>query len=114
MTRDLKDVSKSVHTRLLNLARKTGRPFADLFRLYAMERFLYRLSQSPHVKNFVLKGGLMLRVWDASSIRPTKDVDLLGRTEIRLKTWRASSRRSAVRRSSPTASGSLLQVSPAR
>jgi predicted nucleotidyltransferase component of viral defense system len=81
LTRDLKDVSKSVHTRLLNLARKNGRPFSDLFRLYAMERFLYRLSLSPHAKKFVLKGGLMLRVWDASSVRPTKDMDLLGHTE---------------------------------
>ncbi len=81
MTRPLKDVSKSVHTRLLNLAKETGRPFADLFRLYAMERFLYRLSRSTHAQKFVLKGGLMLRVWDASSLRPTKDVDLLGRTE---------------------------------
>ena len=80
MTRQIKDVPKSVHTRLLNLARKTGRPFGDLFRLYSMERFLYRLSCSPHAAKFVLKGGLMLRVWDASTVRPTKDMDLLGRT----------------------------------
>lgn len=81
MTRELKDVSKSVHTRLLNLAKKTGRPFADLFRLYTMERFLYRLSQSRHASTFVLKGGLLLGVWNASLVRPTKDMDLLGRTQ---------------------------------
>lgn len=81
MTRPLKDVSKSVHTRLLNLAKKTGRPFAELFRLYAMERFLYRLSKSPHVDKFILKGGLMIRVWDPDNVRPTKDIDLLGQTQ---------------------------------
>lgn len=42
---------------------------------------LYRLAQSKHSKEFVLKGGLMLRVWKAPVTRPTKDVDLLGRTK---------------------------------
>jgi Nucleotidyl transferase AbiEii toxin, Type IV TA system len=45
-----------------------------------MERFLYRLSQSPYAKQFVLKGGLMLRVWNASESRPTMDIDMLGKT----------------------------------
>lgn len=40
-----------------------------------MERFLYRLSHSKHEK-----GGLMLRVWQAPVSRPTRDLDLLGRT----------------------------------
>ena len=44
-----------------------------------MERFLYRLSQSAHAEQFVLKGALMLRVWRASEFRPTMDIDLLGR-----------------------------------
>ncbi len=81
MTRALKDVSSSVHQRLLNLAKKTGRPFNELLQLYAMERFLYRLSVSKHSAHFILKGGLMLRVWNAPVTRPTKDVDLLGRTK---------------------------------
>ncbi len=45
-----------------------------------MERFLYRLSQSHHANRFVLKGALMLRIWQAPQIRPTMDIDLLGRT----------------------------------
>lgn len=81
MTRPIKDLAKSVHTRLLNLAKQTGRPFNEVLQLYAMERFLYRLSVSGHSKHFVLKGGLMLRVWKAPVTRPTKDVDLLGRTK---------------------------------
>lgn len=46
-----------------------------------MERFLYRLCQSPHADVFVLKGALLLRVWNAPSVRPTMDIDLLGRTD---------------------------------
>ncbi len=80
MSGELKNFSRSVHDRLLNLARETERPFSELFQLYAMERFLFRLASSRHASNFVLKGGLMLRVWDAPISRPTKDVDLLGRT----------------------------------
>ena len=45
-----------------------------------MERFLYRLSMSPYVERFFLKGGLMLRVWDSMSHRATMDIDLLART----------------------------------
>ena len=45
-----------------------------------MERFLYRLSQSIHVNRFILKGALMLRVWRSPELRPTMDIDMLGRT----------------------------------
>jgi predicted nucleotidyltransferase component of viral defense system len=43
-----------------------------------MERFLFRLSRSPHGEKFVLKGALMLSLWKVSRTRPTKDIDLLG------------------------------------
>ena len=46
-----------------------------------MERFLYRLSTTPHRARFVLKGALMLHVWDAPLARATKDLDLLGHLE---------------------------------
>jgi hypothetical protein len=45
---------------------------------YAVERFLYRLSRSPHADQFVLKGALLLLVWLGETIRPTRDADLLG------------------------------------
>lgn len=45
-----------------------------------MERFLYRLSASEYVDRFVLKGALLLRVWEAPFVRPTMDIDMLGRT----------------------------------
>jgi hypothetical protein len=43
-----------------------------------MERFLYRVSRSPHRERFVLKGALMLQRWSGSSTRSTKDIDFLG------------------------------------
>ena len=46
-----------------------------------MERLLYRLSKSPHRERFVLKGALMLHVWEAPLARATRDVDLLGRLD---------------------------------
>jgi len=44
-----------------------------------MERFLYRLSASPHADKFILKGALMLAAWESPQSRPTMDIDLLGR-----------------------------------
>lgn len=78
MKRSLKDVAASVHQRLLNKARETGRPFNELLQYYVMERFLYRMSKSSHSDQFVLKGALMLNAWRAPVLRPTRDIDLLG------------------------------------
>ena len=58
-------------------ARETGRPFGELLQYFAMERFLYRLSKSRYADHFVLKGALMLNVWQAPLTRPTMDIDLL-------------------------------------
>jgi hypothetical protein len=71
----------SVRQRLLNHAKANGRPFAEVLQYYAMERFLYRLSVSPHVEAFTLKGALLLTAWQAPISRPTMDIDLLGRTD---------------------------------
>ncbi len=45
-----------------------------------MERFLYRLSQSKHAERFILKGALMLRALRSPELRPTMDIDMLGKT----------------------------------
>lgn len=79
--RKLKEIDASVRQRLLNQARESGRPFGEMVQYFAMERFLYRLSKSPHANKFVLKGALMLSVWKAPMSRPTMDVDVLGRTD---------------------------------
>lgn len=76
----IKNLAASVHQRLLDKARQTGRPFNELLQYFAMERFLYRLSKSKYAKNFVLKGALMLNVWERVSLpRPTLDIDVLAK-----------------------------------
>ena len=75
-----RNVAASVRQRLLNRARSDQRPFNELLQYFAMERFLYRLSQSTHADRFILKGALMLQVWRSPEFRPTMDIDLLGRT----------------------------------
>lgn len=76
--RDLKNVAASVRQRLLNAARESGRPFDEILQYFAMERFLFRLSVSPHGESFVLKGGLLLAAWYTAPTRATRDIDLLG------------------------------------
>ena len=78
--RALTNLPASVHQLLSNKARQTHRPFNELLQYYAMERFLYRLSQSNHSARFILKGALMFTAWKLDSYRPTKDIDLLGKT----------------------------------
>ena len=75
-----RNIPASVRQRLLNQAKSDRRPFNELLQYYAMERFLYRLSQSSHTDRFILKGALMLRVWRSPEVRPTMDIDMLGRT----------------------------------
>jgi len=75
-----RNIAASIRQRLLEQARQSNRPFQELLQYYAMERFLYRLSQSQHSDRFILKGALMLRIWHASQSRPTRDIDMLGIT----------------------------------
>lgn len=75
-----RNTAASVRQRLLNRARSDRRPFNELLQYYAMERFLFRLSQSAHADRFILKGALMLSAWRSAELRPTMDIDLLGRT----------------------------------
>lgn len=77
MTGGKANLAASIHQRLLNEARRTARPFSELLQYFAMERFLYRLSCSPHASRLMLKGGLMLASWRVAITRPTKDIDLL-------------------------------------
>ena len=76
----IKNIGASVHQRLKNAAKDSGRAFNDLAQYYALERWLYRLSKSQHSESFVLKGALMLVAWRAPILRATRDIDLLART----------------------------------
>lgn len=65
-----RDMAASVKSRLLQSARACGEEFQGILTRYAIERFLYRLSRSPHRESFVVKGAnlfLLSRQWWASS-----------------------------------------------
>ena len=79
MTNKPKDMAASVQARLNNLARDQGRTYQELLQYYAIERFLYRLSQSPYRNRFALKGGVVFFAWGIPLRRPTRDIDLHGR-----------------------------------
>jgi len=78
MSRNIENIAASVHQRLLNKAKESARPFNELLQHFAIERFIYRLSKSPHADKFILKGALMFSVWNVPSSRPTMDIDFLG------------------------------------
>lgn len=82
---NVSNVPASVRNRLLNKSRELNHPFLEILQYYAMERFLYRLSISPHAPKFFLKGALMFKVWNTTSYRPTMDIDLLGKTDNSVK-----------------------------
>lgn len=77
-----KNMASSVRQRLLDGARSRGEEFNLVLTRYAIERLLYRLSQSPHRDRFVLKGAALYVVWAKESktlgYRPTRDLDLWG------------------------------------
>jgi len=74
----LKNLSTSVHSRLLNLARSSGRDFNELCLRYSVERFLARLAASIHAERFILKGAMLYIPWKLDDKRTTMDLDLLG------------------------------------
>lgn len=76
--RQAANLSASVRQRLLNLSRQRKEDFNLILSLYAIERLLYRLAQSPYADQYVLKGAVLFAVWTGHMHRPTRDLDLLG------------------------------------
>ena len=73
-----RNMAASVKGRLLQNARAHGEEFQSVLTRYAIERFLYRLSRSPHRESFVVKGANLFLLWMGAAHRPTRDLDLLG------------------------------------
>lgn len=71
----------SIRQRLMNLARENGEAFDFVLARYGIERFLYRLSISKNADCFVLKGSMLFHVWNRKMHRPTRDLDLLLKTD---------------------------------
>ena len=74
----IKDLAASVRARLLNIAKAQGVDFNQVLVRFALERILYRLSQSAHADHFLLKGALLFTIWYDMPHRTTRDADLLG------------------------------------
>lgn len=78
MAKENRNIGASVRARLLRIARQRGQLFELVLTRYAIERLLYRLSQSAHADRFVLKGAMLLMTWFDEPFRGTRDLDLLG------------------------------------
>jgi predicted nucleotidyltransferase component of viral defense system len=78
MSNPREGLARSVQVRLARHAREIGADPNLVLTRYAVERFLYRLSRSPHAERFVLKGALLMLVWLGEGLRPTSDADVLG------------------------------------
>lgn len=78
MKAPIRNMAASVRARLSSLARVRNEDFQLVLERYAAERFLYRLSLSPHRDNFVLKGATLFSIWSNASYRATRDLDFTG------------------------------------
>lgn len=78
MAKEIKNLGASVRARLLKLSKENGQGFDLVLTRFALERLLFRLSQSPHADRFVLKGAMLMMSWFDDPHRGTRDLDLLG------------------------------------
>ena len=72
------NLGASIRARLLNKAKVDGVDFNQILVRFALERFLYRISQSAHSEFYVLKGALLFTLWYEMPHRATRDADFLG------------------------------------
>lgn len=68
----------SIRQRLRNHLRDRGEDVQFGLQRYAVERFLYRLGESPHRDRFVLKGAALFALWGGALYRATRDLDFSG------------------------------------
>jgi len=72
-----RNLAASVRHRLLNASRTRREDFQVTLTRYALERLLYRLSQSGYRDQFIIKGAMLFSIWSERPHRPTRDLDLL-------------------------------------
>lgn len=77
----IQNIPASIQARLQNKVGEIGQSYNEILQYYGMERFLYRLSRTPHVNDFILKGGLMFYGLEIPMRRTTRDIDFLGISE---------------------------------
>jgi predicted nucleotidyltransferase component of viral defense system len=59
----MKNIAASVRSRLLDIAKAQGVDFNQMLVRYALERLLYRMSQSSYAHRYLLKGALLFTLW---------------------------------------------------
>jgi len=75
--RAVKNTAASVRERLLQRAKSSPEDFQFVLMRYGVERLMFRLSQSTHAGDFVLKGAMLYLVWTGTQYRTIKNMDLL-------------------------------------
>ncbi len=78
MAKIVKNPAASVRARLLAHAKQHGDDYQRILTRYAIERLLFRLSQTEAAERYVLKGAMLFVTWPEHVFRPTGDLDLLG------------------------------------
>jgi len=73
-----RNLTASVHDRLLKGAHERREDFQFILQRYAAERFLFRLGESQYRDRFVLKGAMLFALLGGSVYRPTRDLDFTG------------------------------------
>lgn len=64
-----------VKGRIKSLAERNGMDPRVLMRMFMMERFLERVSESEYQENFIIKGGILASSMVGVSMRSTLDID---------------------------------------
>jgi hypothetical protein len=75
---EIRNIPASVRARLLTRAKEQGESFDQILVYFAIERFLFRLAQTPWGDRLVVKGATMLRARGTPLGRPTRDIDFSG------------------------------------
>ncbi|HUQ34389.1 MAG TPA: nucleotidyl transferase AbiEii/AbiGii toxin family protein [Pyrinomonadaceae bacterium] len=68
---------RAISEELAQLADAIKRPLAELANQYIMEGALRRLSSSAQAEAFVLRGGMLTRIWVGPERRAAEDLDFL-------------------------------------
>lgn len=66
---------EQVEGRIKNIAKVNNADARILMRLYMMERFLERVSNSKYKDNFIIKGGMLVTAMVGVALRSTMDID---------------------------------------
>lgn len=85
-----RNIGASVRARLTQIALAQRADLQFVLTRYANERFLYRLSISPHAGNFILKGAALFTLWTGKPHRATRDIDMLGFGEAGIDRFRTA------------------------